>query len=229
MVLFTWSAIVASSPGSELQADPARAALAPYQTASVQIKDAVWSFHPEVTSGTGVSVRVVPWAGTERRDFELKFDGLGQVVGIVAVAREMGSGDWTMVGLGIVSMSRTAQHLDYGLAFCQGESPSHETGRDRPLTDPQRWNYSGPLLSRETDKPFNMISVALPAGDSLILTLQEMTRDEPETVIETYQFINHCPVGGQMFMRLMQQQNCTSLGQLKTTPPTEPRDSSPAD
>src|SRR5262245_54245378 len=90
-----------------------RTPLLPYQKATLDVGGAWWSFQPDDASGTGIAVRVVQPGSDGTREFHLKFDGVGQVVAIVAAVRG------PMIGLGLASLGQSGQTLDYGLAFCQ--------------------------------------------------------------------------------------------------------------
>ncbi len=162
----------------------------PSQGASLEIADAVWDFGG-TANGIELSIR---GPNGEKKGTLKALEGR-QIVRLVATssqARASGTkGSFRgFIGLGIESLSEDGMLLEYRMAFCrnwrvvlQGESPS------------AGFDCSALLITRAVDRPFDVIGVGLPGGDSLILTLQDLTRkgDSPPDQIETHTFVDHCP------------------------------------
>ena len=163
---------------------------APSQGASLEIGDAVWAFR-----GTANGIELSIHGAGAKKQVALKALEGRQIVRLVATSSQArGSGTKGIfrgyIGLGIEVLSEDGMLLEYRMAFCrnwravlQGESPS--TGFD----------CSPVLITRPVDHPFDVIGVGLPGGDSLMLTLQDLTRkgDSPPDEIETHTFVDHCP------------------------------------
>jgi len=139
--------------------------------------------------------------GFNRQDRPKDLQGVGKVNRISATKLEYSSGDseYSFIGLAIESESRDGKQLEYRMALCRLETK-------QPI-----WSVSEALTARPIDKPYHVMGVGLPGGDSLMMTLQSLTRVqstpeeakrpdhvEKDDLIETETFVNHCPIGSPM-------------------------------
>lgn len=160
--------------------------LKPYQHAEVITAKATWRFQPDQMQGMRLEVTS---SGNVQEALILR--DYGRILAIVAVARPVEHyEDRTMAALGLATLNADGK-VDYLL--CTSGRLSIET--------PDRWACSNPLISREKSNVFNMMAVAIPEGDSAVLTLQRLRRggveEREHDQFEIHQFVNHCPVGGQ--------------------------------
>ena len=158
-----------------------------------------WTFRGEKN---GILIDVAG-KGRNRQDRPVDLQGIGKVNRISATKFEYSSGDseYSFIGLAIESESRDGKQLEYRMALCRLETK-------QPI-----WSVSEALTTRPINKPYHAIGVGLPSGDSLMMTLQSLTRaiDMPEQagkstsqpvddLIETDLFVNHCPISTPMII-----------------------------
>jgi hypothetical protein len=120
---------------------------------------------------------------------------LGRITDVVTAVRQ--SGDLIIIGLGIAALAQDSRIVEYRLIEGRGKEPDLLTGKG--------WTASHALITRPPDAPFAGMSVSLPEGDSIMLTLQEIRRDvsNPDNDrIETHVFVNHCPAGGDLITKM---------------------------
>ena len=135
---------------------------------------------------TGVAIVVKSETG-ERLVRPPEFQGIGNPIRVAATKLEyaIGPGGYlSFVGVAIECERLDRKKLEYRMALSAG-SPEH-------------WSLSDPLAVRAADNPFHTIAVGLPGGDSIMMTLQSLSRGEAGDKIETELFVNHCPSGTPM-------------------------------
>jgi len=144
-----------------------------------------WTIRRE-KGGVAIELKAPSGARTIR---PREFQGIGSPIRVAAtkLEYEVDPGVYLrFVGLAIECENLDRKRLEYRMALCQSYS------------GPERWSLSEPLAVRALDNPFHTIGVGLPGGDSIMMTLQSLTRGEGKDKIETELFVNHCPVGTPM-------------------------------
>jgi hypothetical protein len=92
-----------------------------------------------------------------------------------------------MLVLGVASLSDDERAIEYRIIV------NHVVGWCPCVID--NWLYTTPLIIQPVDQPFDAMSILLPGGDSVALSLQRLTRggDSFQDEIESHYFVNHCP------------------------------------
>lgn len=148
--------------------------------ASLILNGDCWVFS---ASGNKVHVR----CQTSRAPNEFTID-IGEDVGRItrlAVAAER-RGDVMLTGLAV------EYHATGGQEFLYRMLAGHTDQSYVIRTD--SWASSGVLIRRTKAKRFDVMCVARVDGDSMLLTLQHLTRRGNGDLLETHTFINHCPL-----------------------------------
>lgn len=215
--IFAWVAVFATAGTNEEASKRAERILASYGQAFVRLGGQAWEFRPSEKEGQcGIDVRVTGESSVS--GFNLCFGGeLGRVVGLVSCGKESSNEGrtWGMVAIGVVSVSPDGKKLEYRVLFARPQGA---------LTD-QHWARSGVLMTKPLDEPFNIMSIAIPAGDSVLLTLQDMSRRSDTVQIE--QFVNHCPFGEPDSFDRITQHAAATMGNLKDWSSVSPPDGAP--
>ncbi len=134
----------------------------------------------------GVAIAVKAESG-DRVVRPTEFQGIGSPIRVAATKLEYpieAGGYLSFVGVAIECERPDQKKLEYRMALSAG-SPEH-------------WSLSDPLAVRAADNPFHSIAVGLPGGDSVMMTLQSLSRGADKDKIETELFVNHCPIGTPM-------------------------------
>ncbi len=152
----------------------------PVKVITLRFGKELWRFSP-AADGVGVDVAVEA-EGQPTTEMKLGVDPpIGEVVDFVATAKEL-SKEWRIIGVGVAATRTGSNEVSYWMF-------EHISGR---------WAGCGPLVSRPLNDPFDMMAIGLPGGDSLMLSLQDLTRPDtpPDTDrVESHLFVNHCPAG----------------------------------
>jgi len=158
--------------------------LKPYHRAEVITAEATWRFQPDQMQGLRLEI-----TSSGKVQEALILRDCGKILAIVAVARPVEHyEDRTMAALGLATLNADGT-VAYSLCT---------TGR-LSIETPDGWACSNPLISREKSNVFNLMAVAIPEGDSTVLTLQRLRRggveERAHDQFEIHQFVNHCPMG----------------------------------
>lgn len=152
-----------------------RSTFEPYQLAVVSRKGATWQFTPNHGANAGIHIKMTADGTTTESD--LQIDGVGEVVGVVAASRAI------YIAMGVASFKPQTNEIEYHILF----------SREGKL-ESDKWLYSQPLMKRSPDAAFDLMSIGLPGGDSVVFTLKNAARNrDGVTHIEAHEFVNHCP------------------------------------
>lgn len=168
-----------------LPADAQPAAVRSESTiAMVEAGGAVWTIRGR-DSADGLGVR---WqSGDAVEEFELDFGGVGRVIDMAAAVRQYKSD--VGIALAIASQKSPRDPIEYRLAWGRGMGS---------ISDQALWMCSEPVQTVAADEAYQLLSIAIPMGDSVLMTLQRLTRvNANDDKIETYVVVNHCPVGSE--------------------------------
>lgn len=144
----------------------------------VTIGERTLTFSPTADS-SNIEGRFDPGNGETSITIDLK-DPEKKIRRIFAVARD------TYVALAVERGIPGSKSFDYVMVFGRrGEMDS----------TPINWCISHPMLTTTYEKRCNVMNIALPEGDTILMTLQRLTRTSNGDVgdIETHTFVNTCP------------------------------------
>jgi len=151
-----------------------QAAFEPFHKAFVSSGDGIWEFSANPMPEGGVRVRIIDCES--EAIFTLASGRMGEVLGLVATKKR------EMIALGVASLSEARDRIEYRMFFTWG-----------PGRSDTKWSWSDSLITRPLVDPFTMMSIAIPEGDSTILTFSSLTRGMDGDAVETHFLINHCP------------------------------------
>ncbi len=158
----------------------------PAKVITLRIGKEFWRFAP-AADGIGINV-AVETQGEQTIEMKLGIDPpIGEVVDLVAAGQELEMAGAFIV-LGVAAMQPHGKEIRYFMF----------TGGTNGLPhNPQAWYNSGSLITRPGNRPFEMMAVGQPGGDSVMLSLQDLTRQPGDTdSVEHHLFVNHCPIPG---------------------------------
>jgi hypothetical protein len=167
---------LAESPGLSDLPMNTQNLLRPYENAVLRLGSDLWEFSIDPNGAAGV--RIVVTSGTDSNEECLSFGKAERAVGIVAAGK---AAPEAMIALGVVSAADGDQ-LEYRILFSYPAVP-----------DEKRWLRSDPLIIEPIDAPFEIMSIALPEGDTIVLTLQRYRRIHKGVALEVHQFLHQCP------------------------------------
>lgn len=161
----------------------------PTKVISLRIGGELWRFAPATDVGIDVAVET---RGGQTIEMKLGLDPpIGKVVELVAKGIEL-QPDRSVIGLGVAAQAGDSGVIEYHMyeyLEWTGKPPSA-----------QRWSPIGPLITRPADDPFEAMAIGLPGGDSIYLSLQDLTRSEGNSdSVESHLFVNHCPTSSAEF------------------------------
>lgn len=179
----------APSPATQPTPAPYAAQSVSYlpRTAAIIVGGKTWTFQPGPNNH---GLRLKFDCDENARMIDLGLDGIvGEVIGIDAATREPSRDQFERyIGLVLECKAPDGKSRQYRMAF--GRWPAERS----TAPDKGYWIASSVLIARPDDDPFNAASVSLIGGDSMMVTLQKLTRASGDQ-IETDVFVNHCPVG----------------------------------
>ncbi len=157
------------------------------------IGDATWNFNAR-NGKNGIAGAYQK--GEESKSFTLEFDGaIGEVIGIAGGGYNYPPESWkentrrrlAYMCLAVASWNREKTHIEYRMLFGRG---------DEDIFEDKGWIYSRSLITRLPEESFTAMSATMLGGDSAMLTLNRLSReDRNNDTIETRVFVNHCPGG----------------------------------
>ncbi len=157
------------------------------RTAVIMVDGKTWTFQPGPNNH---GLRLQIGCAEHAQSIDLGLDQIvGEVIGIAAAVQDARSPQSNrFIGLALECLSPDGKSREYRMAF--GRCPAGQ------ITSAQKGNWiaSGILTTRPNENPFNAASVSLIGGDSIMVTLQKLTRSL-EDQIESHVFVNHCPTG----------------------------------
>lgn len=149
--------------------------------ASITTNDEHWTFGP--ANGEGIEVLAKSIKGEITASFVI-VPQAGTVSELVVCARKRSNGKY-LIGLGVAFLEKKSKRIQYRMLI---------GGNSGDVHTPKGWTYSEVLIERASNEHFDIMSVALPGGDSLMLSLQDLTRQGPnDDSIDSYVFVDHCP------------------------------------
>jgi hypothetical protein len=161
------------------ESDRAQPEVTVRQGAVLHTSSRQWTFTPS-TEGRGLDVRCEFGGATSTFRLE-SGDHLGQVTRVVTAYLAWDKREF--IGLGVEFVNNGA----YGYAMIEGGNLG------APITDPDGWVLVPISLGRELARPIDLMAVALPGGDSLVMTLTDLGATA-EGGVERFTIAHHCPL-----------------------------------